>query len=210
MTNKTQSECVETIQKIETLFQLILVAENGLKVSEISRLITLETNDISQILHVMGMRGWIEKRNLLKRRAAWFVSDNFIRAAHVWNKPISPQKVKTLYRLMSTDLFCTSVLTGKALHVFNVVLIGGQEGKTVCELSKNLNYEITKSGYSVSTTCLILKSWEQLGWLSSVQSKGHNHRWHVTTKVLDKARQYENYRKQRYPFFNNETTGETL
>lgn len=191
MTNKTLEECVETLQKVETLLHLILGAEQGLTASELVQLSNQELASLSRILHVMGMRGWIEKRHLFNRRAAWFISSNLVRAAYEWQAPVSPNQVQILNRLMTTQLCCDRDLIGKALHVFNVVLNGGQAGKKLSELSENPTYQITTANYARFKVSLILRSWEQLGWFSIVRTDEHE-RWLINSKLADMVHQYQN------------------
>lgn len=209
MTNRTFKECVKTLQKVETLLQLIVVAENGLTGAELKALTKLEQTGLSRILYMMQMRGWLIKHDLPARQATWFISSDFIRAAYIWKRPTNPE-TKILTRLMTTDLCFERELIGKALRVFNVVLLSGQEGKKLSEFSENPTYQPTTTSYKFRTVHLILRSWEKLGWLTKMQVKGQPDRWKLSSKLVDVARTYQNQCDLKIQQFNVEFAGESL
>lgn len=194
--------------KAVALLEQIEAAKDGHTVQELTVITSQSSSAVYRSLESLEQCGWLVSRPLDGRTSVWYISTDFIGLAYQWKRCALSGAAMSGECFMSASAVCTLSpdLVMKAVQVFHLVLGGGIKGKTLDELR-------VEAGCARTTTYRLLCTWEQLGWLRSVDVNGRSERWCASEKLIQIAHQFE--QKQRNFIFDvkenyQNITGESL
>lgn len=197
------------LAKAEKIISLIASASNpeGITISEIEAKTGQSQTTVHRILNRVLEAGWIETRKLHGRSAYWCLSAAFIGLAFQWKRSVHSGLDNLGDRFMLRNQKPNSTeLVNKSVYLFHLVVAGGRQGVSLDEV-----YRI--SGYPRTSVYRALCSWEQLGWLVSINIDGRSEKWFPSAKLVEVAHQYENQRRRHLIHLTEQyqqVTGEAL
>lgn len=191
-----------SVLKTVKLLEHIAAATDGLIVSELVTKTGQSKSAIHRMLASLVQCGWLVTRPVNGCTLAWFISAEFIGLAYQWKRCALAGAAMSGDCFMSASTVSTSKdVVMKAVQLFHLVLGGGIKGKTLDELH-------IQAGCPRTTTYRLLCTWEQLGWLKSVDVNGRSERWCASERLVQIAHQFE--QQQRNKIFDIKESYQTI
>lgn len=188
--------------KAERILGLIASQLNCISVSELMAVTGQSKNATHRSLQSLSQCGWLVNHQFHTRAVVWNLSNDFISLAYQWKRcALAGAAISGECFMDASKVSGSNDLVLKAVQLFHLVLGGGIKGKTLDELRKQANCPKT-------TTYRLLCTWEQLGWLKSVDVNGRSERWCASERLVQIAHQFE--QQQRNKIFDIKESYQTI